>query len=438
MEYEEKIVKTLNKPLIQDIIITRNHSLFVKFTNQRYFKYAFELLDTLVKKSNFENKNGIFYSSLSYMIKILYNSGNNIYISNFDLIILCSFSLGIKTCEFQKDMISLTKLKNIYSEKYSLYDNAEIKKVEMFCISLINYEINFLTVYDCLFYLLKNNKNLLEEANQSFKQKLLNSNIREIVSKKPMDLAHEIIEKKIDKLKINNNIILVNKKIQIPHIDINDLNQNFKNRLKTEESISTSGSYGSGCNSRFSINSSPYNSKAESKGSSPSISLIYKKNLTSNHGINLNKKNMISPFRSYMKVNLNNTITTGLNPNKNKCYAEEKCKYGICSKGKEINQKINLNKVINESFSKGNILFVGSTSNKSARKIDFSLDTFSKMKKINLQNNLYRIGNIGRNSVTKMHPNAVNITVNKKKYIKLNDKNATSCDLSFNREKSKN
>ena len=437
MENEEMIIKSLNKPLIQDIIITRNHSLFVKFTNQRYFKYAFELLDTLVKKSNFGSKNGIFYSSLYYLIKILYNSGNNIYISNFDLMILCCFSLGIKTCEFQKNMISLTKLKNIYSEKYSFYNNDEIKKVELICISLMNYEINFLTIYDCLYYLLKKNIKLLDEATQLLKEKLKNSSIREIISKKPMDLAHEITEPLINKLKINNNLILVNKKIQLPHLEINKINQNFKNRIKAEESISTSGSNGSGHNSRFSTNSSPYNSKSGSKGNSPAITLIYKKNLTNNYGIKINKRNTISPFRHYMKVNLNNTVTGGINTNKNECCREEKFEYGICSRGK-INRKINLNKVINESFSKGNVLLYGSNSNKSSKKIDFSLDTFVKIKKINFQNNSSIFGNFGRNSVTKINSNPVNITVNKKKYIKLDEKNIVSCDFSFNREKSKN
>ena len=47
-----------------------------------------------------------------------------------------------------------------------------------------------------------------------------------------------------------------------------------------------------------STNSSPYNSKAGSKGNILTITLLYKKTLTNNYGINLNKRNIISPFKS--------------------------------------------------------------------------------------------------------------------------------------------
>ena len=41
----------------------------------------------------------------------------------------------------------------------------------------------------------------------------------------------------MDKLKIIKNLILVNKKAQLPHLEINNLNLYFKNRIKTEESV---------------------------------------------------------------------------------------------------------------------------------------------------------------------------------------------------------
>ena len=157
MEYfQQEIIHNLNKPLFSNIIITNNHLIFNKYSQQRYYKYCFELLDSLTKKSSFKNKNKIFHTSLYYLLNILYNCGNTPYCSNLDLMILSCFFLGIKTVEEQKNMINITKLKNIYPEKYISYDNSEIKKCEMLCIYLLKYDINFITIYDCVCYLLKN------------------------------------------------------------------------------------------------------------------------------------------------------------------------------------------------------------------------------------------------------------------------------------------
>ena len=75
---------------------------------------------------------------------------------HLDLMILSCFFLGIKTIEEQKNMISISKLKKIYPEKYLLYENAEIKRCEMLCIYLLKYNINFITIYDCICFLLIN------------------------------------------------------------------------------------------------------------------------------------------------------------------------------------------------------------------------------------------------------------------------------------------
>ena len=77
-----------------------------------------------------------------------------------------------------------------------------------------------------------------------------------------------------------------------------------------------------------------------------------------------------------MKVNLNNTVASELNSNKNKYSIEEKCTNRAFAKGKETNGKINLSKAINGSFSKMNVFFCVSAANKSSKKIDFCLDTF--------------------------------------------------------------
>ena len=106
------------------------------------------------------------------------------------------------------------------------------------------------------------------------------------------------------------------------------------------------------------------------------------------------------------------------------------------AKGKETNTKISLNKVINGYFSnKMNVFFGGF--NKYSKKIDFCLNAFFKIKKINLQSNPNRFDNVERNSITKINSNAVNIIVNEKKYNKLGEKNIASYGLSFYYETSK-
>ena len=65
--YELKqIINNLNKPLFLQLIPS-NHLIFVKYSSTRYYKYAFELLDTLTTKSLFQNKKKIFHTSLYYL-----------------------------------------------------------------------------------------------------------------------------------------------------------------------------------------------------------------------------------------------------------------------------------------------------------------------------------------------------------------------------------
>ena len=251
--YELKeIINHLNKPLFLTIIPS-NHLIFMKYSNTRYYKYAFELLDTLTKKSLFQNKQKIFHISLYYLLKILFNCGNKPYCSNYDLIILACFFLGVKTVEEQKKMINITTLKNIYPEKYSLYDNSLIKNYEMIIIHLLQYDINILTIYDCICFLLKNEVDtiLKKEIFQDFEYKLLNEGVNYYIFKKPMDLAQEIIfEKKRKYLNLICSEPCFSKKKISKKISNNVFNNcktvlNFGN-LGNIESPSTSASFGSG------------------------------------------------------------------------------------------------------------------------------------------------------------------------------------------------
>ena len=90
-------------------------------------------------------------------MKFLYKSKNDIFVENYDLIILTSFYIGIKVVENQKKIPKLIKLKNIYPQKFGDYSNIEIKESELIYLELLDYKINFMTIYDYLIYIFQNN-----------------------------------------------------------------------------------------------------------------------------------------------------------------------------------------------------------------------------------------------------------------------------------------
>ena len=195
-EYKE-IMNELNIPLILSKPIANLHKIFIKYTSHPYYKYAFNLLQTLCDKTNYANKKRLLHMAFTYLTLILYNCGNIPYITNFDLMILCCFNLSIKTIQNQNIVPCLNKLKKIYKEKFINYQKEEIVKVEIICLKLLNYKINILTPYECLYYLLytqEKNKNkdirkkIIEIGIKELEMKLIN-NIKENIWKKPLDLA---------------------------------------------------------------------------------------------------------------------------------------------------------------------------------------------------------------------------------------------------------
>lgn len=221
MEKYEEILNALNTPLIpeENIILTK-HKIFQKYTSKPYYQYAFDLLDTLCQKTNYENKKKLIHNAFTYLTFILYNCENIPYLSNFDLMILCCFYLSVKVIVRQNMVPGLTKFKRIYSEKFMNYKNEEIIKAEIICIKLLKYRINFLTVYDCLYCLLNHNKDMFNLALNKFEnEKMLN--IKEYMNKKPLDLAKEIIQSIDKKIKIKYPKIIKKKFIPNSNININ-------------------------------------------------------------------------------------------------------------------------------------------------------------------------------------------------------------------------
>ena len=295
-EYDNKdIIEKLNKPIFSKIIRPNKHLIFVKYSNQRYYKYIFELLDSLVQKSLFSQKRKIFHTSLYYLLKILHNCGNVPYCSNLDLIILSCFFLGIKTVENQKKMINITKLKNIYPEKYSSYENAEIKDCEMTCIYLLKYDINFLTVYDCICFLLENcDENEKNEIITEFEKKILNNGVNFYIYENPLTLAQGVInEIKQVKGKSSPNAILTKKKIpkKLTCNNLANYNKIINFNFGNEESLSTSASFGSGQNS----NNKP----------SRNINLIVEKNINNFKKISIPNNKNHSKLMQYLENNNN-------------------------------------------------------------------------------------------------------------------------------------
>ena len=67
MEFSENI-EFFNKPIIKEKnYIIANHKIFLKYSSSPYQKYSFELIQTLCKKSNFENKPKILHKSIYFL-----------------------------------------------------------------------------------------------------------------------------------------------------------------------------------------------------------------------------------------------------------------------------------------------------------------------------------------------------------------------------------
>ena len=233
MELFEK-VELFNKPIIKESkYIFSNHKIFQK--------YSFELLETLCKKSNFENKSLILHKSIYFLLKFIYKSRNNVLIANYDIVILVSFYLGIKIVENQTKIPNLTKLKNIYEEKYGRYGNEEIKNAEILYIKLLGYKINFMTAYDYLCYILKDNKDLMNLSKNNL-ENLIKDNSYYFCTQKPISIVEECI-KDAEKYKSLRCPTIIKRKI-VQHNKVLRFDRVHHHIHHKDESLSTSISSG--------------------------------------------------------------------------------------------------------------------------------------------------------------------------------------------------
>ena len=363
MEKYEEILNELNTPLIseQDSIYL-NHKIFQKYTSRPYYKYAFDLLDTLCKKTNYQNKKQLLHISFTYLIYILYNCGNIAYLSNFDIMILCCFYLAIKAIIKQNTIPCMSKFKKIYIEKYNNYKNEEIIKAEIICLKLLKYKINILTVHDCLYYLLYNNQDLFNKALENYEnEKMLN--INDYIYKKPLDLAKEIIHNLDIKVKLKYPKI-IKKKIILNSTNINiSKYQNKTNRGIASNFCNNKNDNQIDKNSSKNFIYNKFSTIVNSKNSQISLLFpktekhysIYKKNSSKknkNKSNNvLNSSNLVNSF-SKMDIELNSSPFNNTNCSSSPCGSD-----GLSSFVQQNNSGINIltkygNNSPNEIFQK--------------------------------------------------------------------------------------
>ena len=363
MEKYEEILNELNTPLIseQDSIYL-NHKIFQKYTSQPYYKYAFDLLDTLCKKTNYQNKKQLLHISFAYLTYILYNCGNIAYLSNFDIMILCCFYLAIKAIIKQNTIPCISKFKKIYIEKYNNYKNEEIIKAEIICLKLLKYKINILTVHDCLYYLLYNNQDLFNKALENYEnEKMLN--INDYIYKKPLDLAKEIIHNLDIKVKLKYPKI-IKKKIILNSTNINiSKYQNKTNRVIASNFFNNKNDNQIDKNSSKNFIYNKFSTIVNSKNSQVSLLFpktekhysIYKKNSSKknkNKSNNvLNSSNLVNSF-SKMDIELNSSPFNNTNCSSSPCGSD-----GLSSFVQQNNSGINIltkygNNSPNEIFQK--------------------------------------------------------------------------------------
>lgn len=243
----EEILKNKNKPIIEEEYDPQNHLILSKYTSKAYYKYSIELLKTLIEKAEYTNKKYIFHMSLHYLLKILYNFQNLPYIDNYDLLILSSFSLGIKSSVDQHKMPFITKLKKIYPEKFLFYSNEKIQECEIICMKLLDYNINILTSYECLFFYFNRDTNkfplLIKEL-----ENIIFNDVNKILFKSPYELAKEVINKLNFKIQYLRQPLLITKKTA-PFLNKRDIKA-----VESSPTTSVSSSYGSYSNTRNNFN----------------------------------------------------------------------------------------------------------------------------------------------------------------------------------------
>ena len=215
-EIFSRMIQSNSKLVLPPVISTKNHIIFLKYSSNKYRPYIISqyklLCDNLVKK---EDQREIFYLSLLYNDIILYNCGNEPYISNLYLLIFCCFFLSIKSRKCQNETMKINTVKSLLPEKFNNYSNREFREAEVLCLKLLDYKLDYLTSYDLIvFHLNKKNgfrENMLDDYSQEIldvsvdclNDIVISNDVRDYIFRTPLRLAQDIYYSA--KKKINEN-----------------------------------------------------------------------------------------------------------------------------------------------------------------------------------------------------------------------------------------
>ena len=232
----EIINNNLNKTIFPQNLSTKTNKIFIKYTNQKYRQYSINIIRTLCNKSPYRNKNALFYQTLLYNDIILYNCGNNILISNLDLLIFSCFIIAIKCLNQQIHILKLKDLKNVYNVKYCLYKDEEIIINEITCLKLLDYNVNYMTSYDYIkcFILNNNYDKIIYDYGKYLLENLYNNDIKYYIYKSQYTIANEILNKSKERLQtksisliISQNQLLLNSPSRNNENNKNNFNRNL-------------------------------------------------------------------------------------------------------------------------------------------------------------------------------------------------------------------
>ncbi len=228
----EIINNNLNKTIFPPNLSTKTNKIFIKYTNQKYRQYSINIIRTLCNKSPYRNKNALFYQTLLYNDIILYNCGNNVLISNLDLLIFSCFIIAIKCLNQQIHILKLKDLKNIYREKYCLYKNEEIIINEISCLKILDYNINYMTSYDYIILFILNNNygKIIYQYSKCLLENLYNNDIKYYFNKSQYTIATEIISKTKEKFHTKSNSLILSQN-QLLFNSPSRNNENNKNNI---------------------------------------------------------------------------------------------------------------------------------------------------------------------------------------------------------------
>jgi len=297
MEYTQEIIKKFSVPFFPSSISSKTHKIFLKYTSSIYRKYSLQLLDILCTKSPFSFKNSVFYLSIIYLDTMLFNCGNEVKINNLDLMILESFFIAVKSLENQFEMINIEILKNIHREKFSEYKNELILNTEIICMKLLNYNINIMTAYDFIFYILKDYKTntvLITNVKNEL-DKIVFGEIKSYIFKSSYALAVEIIEKVKGKFNISLFVKIKNKN---KNNNNKSIAINTVNNLKEKENQNYNSNY---------LQSS-IKKKNLIINNNNNIPLTTRINTTTLSQILSNKKKFFPKFKNFEQNSINNSV----------------------------------------------------------------------------------------------------------------------------------